>query len=104
MNAIDNNILPVVMGGADYKALAIPNSYINVEDFDSPKKLAEYLLYLDRNDTAYEEYFRWKRFYQHVPPKFACSLCKQLRNKSLLASPRMYKNMKMFGMQLVAGN
>ena len=96
VNAIDNNILPVVMGGADYKALAIPNSYINVEDFESPKKLAEYLLYLDRNDTAYKEYFTWKRFYQHVPPKFACTLCKQLHNKSLLASPRMYKNMKMF--------
>ncbi|XP_068712391.1 glycoprotein 3-alpha-L-fucosyltransferase A-like [Montipora capricornis] len=95
-NSIDNNIVPVVMGGADYKALVIPNSFIDVQDFDSPKKLADYLLYLDRNDTEYKKYFRWKKFYQHVPPKFACSLCKQLHNRSLLKSPRVYQNMAMF--------
>lgn len=95
-NAIDNNIVPVVMGGADYKALAIPNSYIDVQDFASPKKLAEYLHYLDGNDTAYREYFSWKNLYQHAVPKRACALCKQLHNESLYSPPRMYKNMTRF--------
>ena len=95
-NAIDNNIVPVVMGGADYKALAIPNSYIDVQDFASPKKLAEYLLYLDGNDTAYREYFSWKNLYQHTVPKRACALCKQLHDESLYSPPRMYKNMTRF--------
>lgn len=95
-NAIENNIVPVVMGGADYGTLAIPNSYIDVQDFDSPKGLAEYLLYLDRNDSAYKEYFSWRKLYQHVAPKWACTLCKQLHNESLFTSPKVYKNMALF--------
>ena len=95
-NAIDNDIVPIVMGGADYKALAIPNSYINVQDFASPKQLAKYLLYLDRNDTAYREYFSWKKRYQRIIPKRVCALCKQLHNKSLKTPPRIYQNMASF--------
>ena len=95
-NAIDNDAVPIVMGGADYKALAIPNSYIDVKDFASPKHLADYLLYLDANDTAYKEYFSWKKLYQRVAPNRACTLCKQLHNNSLLTSPRVYKNMARF--------
>ena len=95
-NAIGNDIVPIVMGGADYKALAIPNSYIDVEDFASPKHLADYLLYLDTNDTAYKEYFSWKKLYRRVAPNRACTLCEQLHNKSLLTSPRVYKSMARF--------
>ena len=43
------------MGGADYKKIAIPGSFINVLDFPSVKALADYLLYLDKNNTAYNE-------------------------------------------------
>ena len=95
-NAIDNNIVPVVMGGADYKTFAIPNSYIDVQDFGSPKKLAEYLLYLDGNDTAYREYFTWKKHYQHIAPKRDYTLCKQLHNESLYSPPRVCSNMARF--------
>ncbi len=35
----------------DYKRVAPDHSYINVFDFDGPKDLAEYLLYLDKNDV-----------------------------------------------------
>ena len=34
----------------DYKLVAPENSYIHIEDFEKPKELAEYLLYLDSND------------------------------------------------------
>lgn len=95
-NAIGNDVVPIVMGGADYKALAIPNSYIDVQDFASPKHLADYLLYLDANDTAYGEYFIWKKLYQRVAPNRACTLCKQLHNVSLYTPPRVYKNMSTF--------
>ena len=40
--------------------LAPTKSFIHVEDFDSPASLAMYLLYLDKNDTAYREYFKWR--------------------------------------------
>ncbi len=57
-----NDMVPIVMGGSreDYFNMAPPNSYIHVDDFASPGHLAEYLRYLDRNDTAYASYFAWK--------------------------------------------
>ncbi|KAL7642686.1 UNVERIFIED_CONTAM: hypothetical protein RMT77_007251 [Armadillidium vulgare] len=56
-------IIPVVRGAADYASIAPPHSYINVEDFKTPKELANHLIYLDKNDTAYMEYFNWKKDY-----------------------------------------
>ena len=56
------NIVPVVMGGADYKARAPPKSYIDVLDFESPKHLAEFLSQLAHNDEEYLSYFWWKVF------------------------------------------
>ena len=44
----------------DYKAAAPLNSYIHVDDFDSPKDLAEYLKQLDQDDEKYNAYFKWK--------------------------------------------
>ena len=41
------------MGGANYSKLAIPGSYINIMDFSTVTQLAEYLQYLDKNDTAF---------------------------------------------------
>lgn len=38
-----------------------PKAFIHADNFDSAKSLADYLLYLDRNRTAYSEYFNWKR-------------------------------------------
>ena len=82
---LDHGILPVVLGGANYTAMAIPGSYINALDFDSVKALADYLLYLDKNDTAYMEYFAWRKKYKvhgylkdsvfnkHYP--WTCNLC-----------------------------
>ncbi|CAH8875253.1 unnamed protein product [Trichobilharzia szidati] len=61
-NALQNDIIPIVMGASieEYQALAPPHSFIHVDQFESPKELAEYLRYLDRNNTAYNEYFAWR--------------------------------------------
>ncbi|CAH8644131.1 unnamed protein product [Heterobilharzia americana] len=58
-NALSNDILPVVMGASieEYERVSPPYSFIHVDQFESPEKLAKYLLYLDKNDTAYNEYF-----------------------------------------------
>ena len=53
------DIVPVVLGGGDYAHSAPPGSYIDALAFPTVARLAEYLLYLDANDTAYNEYFRW---------------------------------------------
>jgi len=61
-----------------------PHSYINANNFKGPKELAEYLNYLDKNDTALEEYFKWKKhplspayleYVKHTHCASICNLC-----------------------------
>jgi len=52
--------VPVYLGVPDVHAHAPPHSVISVHDFSGPAALAAYLLYLDKNDTAYNEYLAWK--------------------------------------------
>ena len=51
------DILPVVLGGANYSQIAPPKSYIDTKDFSSPEELAGHLKYLVENQVAYQEYF-----------------------------------------------
>ncbi|XP_022796601.1 LOW QUALITY PROTEIN: alpha-(1,3)-fucosyltransferase C-like [Stylophora pistillata] len=53
--ALQHDMVPVVMGGANYPELAIPKSYMNVLHFPSIEKLALYLKGLDQNSSAYNE-------------------------------------------------
>ena len=86
ITSLQNDIVPVVLGGGNYsnRNLAVPGSYINVMDFKSVKDLADYLVMLDRNDTAYNEYFSWKEhYYVDLPPSWTCQMCAMLNNDSL---------------------
>ncbi|KAK4474852.1 hypothetical protein MN116_001966 [Schistosoma mekongi] len=60
-NALRHNVIPIVMGASieEYKRVAPPHSFIHVDQFESPAKLADYLKYLNENETAYNEYFSW---------------------------------------------
>ena len=62
-NSLAQGLVPVVYGPHvdDVKAMAPPNSYIHVEDYNSPAELAKYLDYLSKNDTAYLEYHQWRK-------------------------------------------
>ena len=78
-NILQFNVVPIVLGAADYAAFLPPKSYIDIRDFSSPKQLADYLYMLDRNDTLYREYFDWKRRYRSVARVFnSCQWCAYL--------------------------
>ena len=68
MQGFGNNAVPVVMGAykEDYieHVRVPPNSIIYVDDFESPKELAEYLKMLDKNDTAYRALHKWREIYK----------------------------------------
>ncbi|CEM34744.1 unnamed protein product [Vitrella brassicaformis CCMP3155] len=64
-----------------------PKSYIVAEDFESPRKLADYLRYLDSHPREYNKYLSWKR--EPLSPSFrrllslnypdsTCHLCRFL--------------------------
>ncbi|CAD5214640.1 unnamed protein product [Bursaphelenchus okinawaensis] len=83
-NALRNDILPIVYGEKKsfYEKIAPPHSFIHVDDFDSVKKLAEYLIYLDKTPSAYAEYFKWKSNYYLSNSQFYCRLCSKLQEKT----------------------
>ena len=79
------NMVPVVLGGGDYSAYVPRGSYIDVLDFGSPRALARYLLYLDKNATAYNAFFAWKKHASFVQRpdllssmRPVCDMCIQL--------------------------
>ena len=94
-NALNFDTVPIVMGAGPYDdpKVAIPGSYINVEDFPTVKALADYLNYLDKNDTAYNEYFTWKNKYKPnddvgwpFPDIWVCDICKKLLTENAVST------------------
>ena len=51
-------------------------SFINILDFENEESLLNYLEYLDQNDEAYLEYFKWreKPFANHFLQMFRYSM------------------------------
>ncbi|XP_078483184.1 3-galactosyl-N-acetylglucosaminide 4-alpha-L-fucosyltransferase FUT3-like isoform X2 [Ciona intestinalis] len=101
-NGIQYGRVPVVWGPSkkDIEYLAPPGSYIHTEDFESPAKLVEYLLYLDKNDTAYREYFNWvrnpgkeveriKKLYSKSKERALCDVI-MTRQRKIIDSVRKY--------------
>ena len=54
----------MVLGQADYAAIAPPHSFINAGNFTEPKQLALYLKQVMNNETEYLSYIWWKQFYE----------------------------------------
>ncbi|XP_026332095.1 glycoprotein 3-alpha-L-fucosyltransferase A-like isoform X2 [Hyposmocoma kahamanoa] len=75
-----HDVLPVVMGArqADYAAVAPHNSYVHVDEFAGPKELAAYLHRLDKDDSLYNSYFKWKGTGEFINTYFFCRLCAML--------------------------
>ena len=91
----DFYLILVVLGGANYSAIAPPHSYIDASEFPDPKSLAHFLKIVDADDAKFNEYFWWKDFYRVVRVYPECSLCSVLndlkRNPGNL-SPEKYEN------------
>lgn len=84
VNGLSHDILPIVMGARkeDYVQNAPENSFIHVDDFNSPKELADYLILVDKNDTLYQSYFQWKNTGEFINTYFWCRLCTMVHEVS----------------------
>ena len=87
--------MPVVLTKDYYSADVVPpGSFISVQDFPSVKAWAEYLVYLDKNGNAYNEYFTWKKTFAEQQSDFnfaTCDVCDALHDECL--KPTVYKDM-----------
>ena len=94
------DILPVVLGGANYSEIAPIKSYIDTRDFSSPEELAGHLKYLVKNQAAYHEYFQWKSYFkvyntnEEYMAKSMCNLCEKLHHKP--SQEKIYENINYF--------
>ena len=77
--AIKVGSVPVVMG-ENFEGLAIPGSYIDVNNFTSIRKLADYLLFLDKNDEEYNKYFAHKSIFTEGGMSYFCAICDKLNS------------------------
>ena len=79
-NSLHHNVLPIVMGPSpeDYAAVAPPHSFLHVDQFKSPAKLAKYLKMLDEDNAKYNEFFEWQTKGEWVNTGFFCRLCSLL--------------------------
>ncbi|XP_050441785.1 glycoprotein 3-alpha-L-fucosyltransferase A-like [Adelges cooleyi] len=83
-----HDVLPVVLGAPKkhYELVAPKHSFIHVDDFESPQRLAAYLHELDRNDTLYNEYFKWQGTGEVISgvtnTMFYCRLCTMLHDEN----------------------
>ena len=86
-NPFKINAVPIVLGGSNYSdpQLAIPGSFISALDFKTPKDLVEYIKKVDSNDTLYNSYFNWKKYFKIFQEKqwgcsyAMCNLCDHLK-------------------------
>ncbi|XP_076825305.1 4-galactosyl-N-acetylglucosaminide 3-alpha-L-fucosyltransferase FUT6-like isoform X2 [Clavelina lepadiformis] len=108
VNSLAAGAVPVVLGPSrhSYETTAPPGSFIYAPDF-SVHGLVEYLNYLDKNETAYRQYFEWRfRSKEDMPYQDRsygyCQLCRVLHgiNVDNLYNPlygQNYSNIPLFG-------
>lgn len=83
VNALDNDAVPIVFGGANYDNFLPPHSYVDAGKL-SPQQLALTVKNLIANEVEYLKYFWWKKYYWHnddIPP--FCKLCEMLHDNSI---------------------
>lgn len=82
-NALLNDVVPVVLGGANYSKFLPPHSYLDAS-VASAKELALTLHHLIESPDSYAKYFWWKDYYKvdQSYPSF-CKLCEILHDQSV---------------------
>ncbi|XP_051510818.1 4-galactosyl-N-acetylglucosaminide 3-alpha-L-fucosyltransferase 9-like [Myxocyprinus asiaticus] len=65
-NPLSVGCVPITLGPArqNYENFVPGNAFIHVDDFLSPKELADYLLLLDKNEELYLQYFEWRKHFK----------------------------------------
>ncbi|XP_050298958.1 glycoprotein 3-alpha-L-fucosyltransferase A-like [Anthonomus grandis grandis] len=102
-NAFHKNAIPIVMGSSPktYKTLLPLNSYINIDDFASPRDLAQYLLRLNETEE-FKSFYNWRcefeifneHGYFQSRSYHYCRICEALNYND--RTPKVYGNLDEF--------
>ncbi|XDV33968.1 hypothetical protein PO909_004195 [Leuciscus waleckii] len=84
-NPLAIGTVPVVIGPPreNYEQFIPSESFIHVDDFPSPKELADHLKLMDQNEDLYRQYFTWREHFVSKGASFglahACRICDHIR-------------------------
>ncbi|XP_072264763.1 4-galactosyl-N-acetylglucosaminide 3-alpha-L-fucosyltransferase 9 [Pyxicephalus adspersus] len=84
-NALLAGSVPIVLGPSreNYENYIPADSFIHVEDFLSPRELADYILMLNKDTERYLAYFNWRKYYtvnlSHFWESHACLACDHVK-------------------------
>ncbi|KAK2139919.1 hypothetical protein LSH36_1558g00037 [Paralvinella palmiformis] len=87
-NPMNSELVPIVLGGADYDLELPKHSFINVGDFRSPKHLARFLSSM--SEKEYYKYFEWKSEYFVRNPSIQCKLCEFLHRSAYARGEKVH--------------
>ncbi|KAJ8729964.1 hypothetical protein PYW07_017002 [Mythimna separata] len=89
MHAVQNNVVPIVYGGANYSRFLPHRSYINAREY-KVAELAKLIDQLIREPSTYAEFFRWKKYYSYhrttdlEETNEYCKMCAALNDEKLM--------------------
>lgn len=92
-------IIPIVFNSGNMSLYAPPDSYIDVNDFDSIEHLVSHLKFLTSNPKEYLKYFWWKKYYNVVMNLASfkigfCDLCMKINDPKFMNKPHMYPDIQ----------
>ena len=83
--ASTSNMVPVVFGGVNY-ADFLPSQVGFIDALShTPEVIGKTLKYLKANETAFNQYMKWRDVYDLDLLEWPCTLCHQLRPKGRLS-------------------
>ncbi|OWF36513.1 alpha-(1,3)-fucosyltransferase C-like [Mizuhopecten yessoensis] len=87
------DVIPVVRGVPDYSIFAPPHSYIDTTKFNDISSLGAFQKGLANNQTEFENYFQWRKFYYNEPTgdRAICRLCAHAHRATNYQ--RLYENL-----------
>ena len=78
---LSRDVIPIVNWKNISPDVVIPNSYINIYDFDTLEQAADYIKKVGANETLYNSYFEYKKYYNNYHGKCdMCRLCEALHD------------------------
>lgn len=95
LTRVNQHIVPIVLWKRNYINYAPKMSYISVEDYKSPKDLADYLTYLDKNPQEYKKYLTWRSDYETGACTNGqlcgfCKLCQMVQSEPVVQKIRWH--------------
>ena len=70
IQGLNQHAIPIVLGASreQYQRLAVPHSYLHVDDYRSVEDLAQELHRLNQNESEYATYLQWSQIYDVINP------------------------------------